>query len=250
MRKCKICMTHRNDIVPETIEAIKKFPPVWKDIKFVGEQIYSTNIIKTRNDLLWGNSNLDPFDDQYEFYLFWDSDVVGTIKDFELMYNLDKPVVFGLYPYAEDRGIVGMVGGKYPKGYPGCVEGKDRIKVDEKRVFEGTDYWGGFGFCLIRKYALQKMKYPWIQPRVIKTPPEYPRGAENVFDDIGFCLKMVESGLTPVLDSRVNLKHIARQGITKVESDVEAGKTPEIEGLKAINTIYELVKKIRELEAK
>ena len=61
---------------------------------------------------------------------------------------------------------------------------------------------------------------------------------------------MVESGLTPVLDSRVNLKHIARQGITKVESDVDTEKTPEIEGLRAINTIYELVKKIKELEAK
>lgn len=243
-------MTHRNDIVPETIKAIEKFPPVWKDIKFIGESIYSTNIIKARNDLLWGNSNLDPFDDQFDFYLLWDSDVVGTIQDFELMYNLDKPVVFGLYPYSDDRDKSGFVGGKYPEGYPGCVRDELRIKIDEKKVFEGDDYWGPLGFCLIRKPVLKKMKYPWIQPRVIKTPDEYPRGAENVFDDIGFCLKMVESGLTPVLDSRVNLRHIARRGITKVESDVDTGKTPEMAGLKAINTIYQLVEKIRELEGK
>ena len=210
MLKCKICMPHRNDITPETIEAIKNFPAEWNGIKFVGESILNSNLIKARNDLLWGNSDLGPFDNSYDYYLFWDSDVVGTIDDFELMHSLNKPVVFGLYPYAEDRGIIGMVGGKYPKGYPGCVEGKDRIRVDEKRVFEGPDYWGGFGFCLIRKNVLYEIDYPWVEPRVIDTPPEYPRGSENVFDDIGFCLKMSDAGINPVLDNRLSLSHISR----------------------------------------
>lgn len=249
-------MPHRNDVTPETIEALKNFPAEWNGIQFIGESLLNSNLIKARNDLLWGNSDLGPFDDQYDYYLFWDSDVAGTIQDFELMYYLHKPVVFGLYPFADESKSTDMVGGKYPEGFPGCVEGELRIKPGEKAVFEGPDYWGGFGFCLIRKEVLKRIKYPWVQPRVIEVPDKYPRGAENVFDDIGFCLKMVEAGIDPVLDSRLSLRHISRvvsRGPVKSpENEIPAGlfefkPNMDAEAIAAMGIISQLAERVKYL---
>lgn len=214
-------MPHSGDVLPQTLEALKAFPTEWNGIEFSGEQLHNFNPIKARNDLLWGGTGLEEFDDQFDSYLFWDSDVVGTIEDFAMMYALNKPVVMGLYPYAKGRGFEGeFVGGTYFKGYPGCTGDGLRIPLNEKGIFESNDYWGGFGFCLIQKWVLKKIEYPWVEPRVVKAPPNYPRKFENVYDDIGFCLKLAENGITPVIDSRVNLKHLPRN--QQINMDKEA----------------------------
>lgn len=217
-----MCIPFRNnEITPETIQSLAKFPPEWNGIKFVGEKCEGSNLIKQRNDLLWGNSDLREFDDSIDMYLFIDSDVAFSIDDFEKIYSLNKPVVFGLYPYAEGRGYDGyMVGGRYFYGFPGCTGEDLRIAQDDKRVYEGPNLWGGFGFCLIRKEVLQKIAYPWIEPRVIKTPDLYPRGAETVFDDVGFCLKLRDAGIPIVLDNRLNLQHVNRRpGISAISTE-------------------------------
>jgi len=245
--RCKICMPHRKDITPETVDAIANFPPTWNGIDFVGVGIENSNLIKTRNDLLWGSTGSEPFDDSFDLYLFWDSDVVGTIKDFQFMYDLDLPVVFGLYPFAQGRGLEAFaVGGKYYDGFLGCTGMELYLPVNSGLVYTGADYWAGFGFTLIRKEVLKKVKYPWIEPRTIKTPDEYPRGSEVIFDDIGFCLKLVESGIDPVLDGRLNLRHIERKPMQMTAPKDDSGLDPK--SLRAMKLIGQMAEKIELLQ--
>ena len=82
--KCKILMPYRYDQTPETLDALDKFPTEWNGIEFDGKSLLNSNLIKARNDLLWGELESGEFDESNDLLLFWDSDVVATIDDFEL----------------------------------------------------------------------------------------------------------------------------------------------------------------------
>ncbi len=207
----KICVLNKNDMVDQTIQSISNFPKEWNGIKFVGQSVESADVLRARNDLLWGSGENVPFDDTIDYYLFWDSDVVAKFDDFIKMYELQKPVVFGLYPYKPGNKMQGkMVGGKYLEEFPGCSNYDLHIDPDTNRIYEGTEYFGGFGFCLISKELLKRIEYPWVESRVIKVPPDRGRYMDTVFDDIGFCLKLRDYGIPVVLDGRLNLQHIPR----------------------------------------
>jgi len=138
--KCKILMPHRNDITPETIKSLGEFPKEWNGIEFQGVQLPNSGIIQARNDLLWGGEGIDPFDDSADLYLFWDSDNTGTIDDFKLMLELEKPIVMGLYPFNKKHELEPyFVGGCFIEGYPGCIGDNDYIPITEKRIFEGPN---------------------------------------------------------------------------------------------------------------
>jgi len=245
---CRILMPHRNDIVPETLEAVKHWPREWGGIRFEVRDLYNSGIIGARNNLLWGGFGNDPFDDSPDMYLFWDSDIAAGIDDFAMMYQLEKPVVFGLYPFNKSKDQENyFVGGCFQKGYPGCKYPSDNIPVTEKRLFEGDNLWAGLGFTLIRGPVLKKLKYPWIDSFAVRAPPEYPRGQEIVTDDVGFCLKLHRARIPVVLDGRLDLSHIKRQGQGGHErpSTGQSGGGLRSRALAAISTITEMAEKLK-----
>lgn len=251
---CKILMPHRNDIVPETIEALGAFPKKWRNIKFVGEQLPNSGITNARNNLLWGGQGTDPFDDRPDLYLFWDSDTVGGIDDFAKMYNLNKPVVFGLYPFNKSPELEKyFVGGSFIEGFPGCTNLDHYFPIGEKRVYEGFNFWSGLGFTLIRKTVLQALPYPWVDGITVETPKEYPRPREILKDDMGFCLNLIRNDIPVVCDGRLNLKHIPRDAESPAQKkDIQSDdpQTMALIAMKMIGQLAEQNKFLRELANK
>lgn len=234
-------MPHRFDITPETIKSLSEFPKEWNGIEFGAADLPNSNLIQARNDLLWGGEGETPFDDSIDLYLFWDSDNTGTIDDFKKMIELDKPAVFGLYPFNRDPARLDyFVGGSYVKGYPGCTGFDYYIPKTMKKLFEGLDLWGGLGFTLIRKSLLKSLKYPWIEGRVVKAPDEYLRKFENVYDDVGLCLKMREAGIPIVLDGRLNIGHVPRNPGKQPEIAPGEASDPQTKALIAMSMIGQL----------
>lgn len=236
---CQIMIPHRNDITPETQESLKHWPKEWQGIKFQAKELPNSGIINARNNLLWGGEGNDPFDDSRDLLLFWDSDIKADIKDFEMMLKLNRPAVFGLYPFNKNEELEKFfVGGCFLKGFPGCHDMSCYLPTDKKQVFEGSNLWGGLGFTLIRKSLLMSLIYPWIDVFTVKAPKEYPREREIVSDDIGFCMKLHKAGIKVVLDGRLSIEHVKR----KVQSEPENWHRgdPQSAALKAISLISEL----------
>ncbi len=255
--KCRFLMPYRNDQTPETLDAVADWPSEWNGIEFEGMAINNSNLIQARNDLLWGGRGEIPFDDSVDLYLFWDSDVVGTIDDFAKMIALDSPVVFGLYPFnnsVENEGY--FVGGRYIDGFPGVAIKRDWIPLKAPGVYRGVEYYAGLGFTLIRKEVLNFLEYPWIQPRLVEAPPSYRGGREMVFDDIGFCLKLCEAGIEPVLDGRLNLRHIGRVASSSAQERPQDGipagihelrDNMDAEAMAAIGVVSQMAERIKVL---
>jgi len=223
-----------------------------RNFKFEIHALPNSNLIQARNNLLWGTNQNEPFkNDKYDAFLFVDSDVEGSKRDFLKMWHTGEPLIFGAYPFANEELEACYVGGFWYPGYPGAVH-RDMYasRANEGEIIEAN--WAGLGFTLIRREYLKKVPYPWVEARTVKTPPDYLRPAEGVFDDVGFCMKATEHGYKILLDCRLNLKHHKRgekmnqetqipQNMTEIKTDMDA------EAIGAISLISSMAQRIKML---
>lgn len=248
--KIKVCTPYADEteIDPRVMASFSTFlnQPGFK-FKFIG--LPGPNLIKSRNDLLWGSSLNEPQDKSFDAYLFVDSDTEGTFDDFKMMWDLNEPLVFGAYPYKSERMQHYFIAGMFMTDFPGATHEDLNIPRTTSDVIPVD--WAGFGFTLIRAEVLDKIPYPWIEPRTVKAPEFYHRKNESMFDDISFCLKAREHGYKILLDCRLNLKHHKRgkmetQNSQKVpESISEIKDNMDREAVLAIGAVSNMAVRIQ-----
>lgn len=175
---------------------------------------YTSNVYYVRNMCLSGNVlngiNQSPFNGKDYDYMFWiDSDIVFNPDCF--FYMLENMILKNHIKVLS--GLYLMEGGT---NYPVvknmdynyfCKNGTFKFlsKSDANNMgdFETVDYTG-FGFMLISKGVVEKMKYPWFSPKFISLSDTV---KDFCSEDVGFCLKLQKLNIELYVASKVIVNH-------------------------------------------
>ena len=168
-----------------------------------------TAIIHTARDYVLGISNHDkekiPFQGKVDYdYIMWiDSDIIFSIADFENLILADQDVVSGYYTIDNNNS---------ENNYAVSIDNKplnqqmiDDYKNDKDckchRVMEVTA--PAMGFCLIKRKVMDKLTYPFFEPKYIDDGKFY--GFEG--EDSGFFRKIREAGFKTHIHTIVRVGH-------------------------------------------
>jgi GT2 family glycosyltransferase len=77
------------------------------------------------------------------------------------------------------------------------MQDKD-IEAKNKKLFK-VDYTG-MGWMLVKYGVIEKMKYPWLHPRIQKHKAGW---EEFVWDDVEFCMRIRDLGLDVWVDPTI-----------------------------------------------
>jgi len=168
-----------------------------------------TAIVHTARDYVLGINNYSkekvPFEGKIDYdYIMWiDSDIIFSRADFENLILADQDVVSGFY-------TIDSIGPE--NNYAASIDGEllnqkmiDDYKNDSEckchRVMEVTA--PAMGFCLIKKKVMDKLKYPFFEPKYIQDGKFY--GFEG--EDSGFFRKIREAGFKTHIHTVVRVGH-------------------------------------------
>ena len=171
---------------------------------------YDPNVYYVRNKLLGGDvgrgPNQKPFNGEvdYDYVLWIDSDIRFNFKMIERLASHKKDAVCGLYRMSDLKNftVVRRMDDEYFKENKSyqflTVEDVEKMHKSEKTELFEIDYTG-MGLFLVSKDALEKMEYPWFQP-VWKDIGDM---RDFTSEDVGFCIKLRETGTTIYCDPTV-----------------------------------------------
>ena len=181
-------------------------------ISYALSQHYLCNIYHARTKCLGVSLHLGvdqkPFGGKTDYdYLMWiDSDMVFSPEDFFKLLDHDKDVVSGIYKMSDNvnYATVENMDEEYFEmwmRYPFLLQ----KNIDKKEGQLFTCDYTGLGFMLIKNGVIEKLKYPWFYPRLLKWE-KY--GWEDFpFDDVEICMRMREAGFDIWVDPKIRIGH-------------------------------------------
>ena len=171
---------------------------------------YDPNIYYVRNKLLGGDVgrgvNQKPYNGEldYDYVLWIDSDIRFNFKMIERLASHKKDAICGLYRMSDLKHftVVRRMDDEYFKENKSyqflTVEDVEKMHKSEKTELFEIDYTR-MGMFLVSKGALEKMEYPWFQP----VWNEIGDMRDFTSEDVGFCIKLRETGTTIYCDPAV-----------------------------------------------
>lgn len=136
----------------------------------------------------------------FSHYLFVDSDIGFKVDDVFRLLSYKKPIVGCPYLRHHDKQTyqAGVLDGLH-----GRIEGFYSV---EKKGMCPVSFLGA-GFLLVQEHALERMQYPWFRYGLL----EWDDCAENVGEDVGFCLNARQSGIDIYCDFDHPVYHKSRK---------------------------------------
>ena len=171
---------------------------------------YDPNVYYVRNKLLGGDvgrgPSQKPYNGEFEYdYVLWiDSDIRFNFKMVERLASHKKDAICGLYRMKDMKHftVVRHMDDEYFKENKSyqflTVEDVEKMHKTQKVDLLKIDYTG-MGMFLVSREALEKLEYPWFQP-VWK---EIGDMRDFTSEDVGFCIKLRETGTTIYCDPAV-----------------------------------------------
>lgn len=146
-------------------------------------------------------------EDNYDYILFIDSDIIFNINNLKELIKDDKDIVSGIYRTIDIKTIPAVenldddyfvLNGRY-----------DYLLFDEvvkRSKLIPVDYCG-MGFILIKKGVFEKIKYPWFF-RETKVIEKNELKIEDMHsEDVSFCLNAADEGFKIYIDPSVVVGH-------------------------------------------
>ena len=176
---------------------------------------YDPNVYYVRNKLLGGDvgrgPNQKPFNGEldYDYVLWIDSDIRFNFKMIERLASHEKDAICGLYRMSDLKHftVVRHMDDEYfkeNKTYQFLnVEDVEKMHKTQKVDLLKIDYTG-MGIFLVSRTAIEKMEYPWFQP-VWKDIDDM---RDFTSEDVGFCIKLRETGTDIYCDPGVVAGHM------------------------------------------
>ena len=176
---------------------------------------YDPNVYYVRNKLLGCDVGLGPNQKpyngelDYDYVLWIDSDIRFNFKMIERLASHKKDAVCGLYRMQDMKHypVVKHMDDEYFKEHKMfqylTVEELEKIHKSGKIDLMKIDF-SGMGMFLVSRAALERMKYPWFQP-VWK---EIGDMRDFTSEDVGFCIKLRETGTDIYCDPSVIGAHM------------------------------------------
>lgn len=161
-----------------------------------------------------GNKDI-PEDFEYDYLLWIDSDIVFNLKSFTDLLEMDKDVATGWY-YQKDglpvTGVFKKTKMKYTDENPPFKDIWDKdytysFKNDTEIVNKTKPYrvdWCGMGWMLIKRGVMERLKYPWFTPKIIRVGKDF---YEATSEDIAFALSLKEAGIEMWVNPQVRVGH-------------------------------------------
>ena len=182
------------------------------NITYELSQHYSCNIYHARTMCLGASLHLGvdqkPFGGtkDYDYILWIDSDMVFEPEDLFKLLEHDKDIVSGVYKMSDNvnYATVETMDEEFFEQwlhYP--FLNQKTIDRKEGKIF--TCAYTGLGWMLIKNGVIEKLKYPYFHPRLLKWE-KY--GWEDFpFDDVEICMRMRESGFDIWIDPKIRIGH-------------------------------------------
>jgi len=171
----------------------------------------SSNVYYARNLCLGGSvlkgSDQSPFGGQQNYdYIMWiDSDVVFRSEQFYHLLNQDKDIISGYYMTENNKNF--PVVEDWDQEYfrkNGKFHFLTEEEIGEKEGCFPVVY-NGLGFMLIKKGVFEKIGYPWFRPISF----EFEDGIKDFCsEDVGFCHTAREKGFTVWVDPSIRVGHV------------------------------------------
>ena len=164
-----------------------------------------------------GGKRQSPFNGEYDYILWIDSDQTFTFDHFMVLYanmqmNPDIKVCSGYYAYNDMTGYALGYFEEEDKEYKHLefdirlVERDYMIRARSEKNLVTCD-WSGLGFMLIRKGVFESIDYPYF------AHPEFmlEKNLDVLGEDLYFGKKLKEAGIPIYVDPRVYLGHIKQR---------------------------------------
>lgn len=185
-------------------------------------QGYSPEIHQIRAQVAGGHHSNGlyqrPFTNQlvYDYLLWIDSDIDFMPSDFDSLITMNVDVATGWYYQANGLPVAGyFVKREFP--YPETdspplpLYGIDYIysfRNDTDIVTKTEPYridWCGMGWMLIRKGVMERLKFPWFAPKIIR----YNRSEdyEVLSEDLSFALNLRDAGIDMWVNPLIRVGH-------------------------------------------
>lgn len=178
-------------------------------IEYAYSNAYDPVVYFTRNKILGGSNTKGPSQKPwqgtlpYDKMVWIDSDIVWSPQNLIQLLQHDMPITSGTYRMHDMR--------HYP-----VVENLNFSHLAEHGIFEFMSEtsmqnrtqpfkasYTGFGFLAIQHGVIEKMMYPWFQPRWVTNEKFYDFCAE----DVGFCWSAQEQGFEIWVDPTIKVGH-------------------------------------------
>ena len=171
---------------------------------------YDPNVYYVRNKLLGGDvgrgETQKPYNGEIEYdYVLWiDSDIRFNFKMIERLASHKKDAICGLYRMKDLKNftVVRHMDDEYFKEHKSyqflTVEDVEKMHKSQKAELFVIDYTG-MGMFLVSRQAIEKLEYPWFQP-IWKDIGDM---RDFTSEDVGFCIKLRETGTTIYCDPAV-----------------------------------------------
>lgn len=190
-------------------------------IKVFVSQSYSPEIHQLRCFVGGGSHHVglyqSPFSGQINYdYLMWiDSDIDFCVKDFEDLIEMDKDVATGWYYQANGLPVAGHFVETYLE-YPNEEDplplyNRDYIysfanDVDITNKSEPyTVDWCGMGWMLIKRGVMEKLKFPWFAPKIVRY--NLSEAYEVLSEDLSFALNLRDAGIEMWVNPSIKVGH-------------------------------------------
>lgn len=167
-------------------------------VYYARNKVAGGNVRGGKHQAPWGGEQ------EYDYMLWIDSDVIFTFEDFQALLRHKVDVAAGLY-LMSDNARFAAVEKMDPKVFEtsGEFEFLTPKALATREGLVKVDYTG-FGFVLVRKGVFERMSYPWFRPHYF----EAPGGASDfTSEDVGFCLDAQKAGIDVYVDPKVVLGH-------------------------------------------
>lgn len=185
-------------------------------------QGYSPEIHQIRAQVGGGHHNNGlyqrPFSDRLNYdYLMWiDSDIDFENHHFTSLLAMDVDVASGWYYQANGLPVTGYFNIRHlehpdPDNVPLPLYDIDKIysfRNDTDIVYRNEPYkvdWIGMGWMLIRKGVMERLKYPWFAPKIVR----YDRSEsyEVMSEDMSFAFNLRDANIPIWVHPRVKVGH-------------------------------------------
>lgn len=204
----KICVPYYNLIEEDTQQGIFDLLDS-EEITCALLSIQGTNIANTRNTLVNDNMSdlkFQKMDKAFTHYLFIDADVVPTVDAIQQLLAYDLDIVSAAYKSREQG--YSFVGGIFKTNDDGSFRDALKLKSDSEGLMEVD--WVGGGCVLIKKEVFENTPFPWFYYPVKEIEKDGAIHRKLIFEDVGFCMNVKDSGYKIYMDCDTQVTHLAR----------------------------------------
>jgi len=158
-----------------------------------------------------------PFGNQLSYdYIMWiDSDIDFSVKDFEDLIEMDKDVATGWYLQSNGLPVAGYFLTRYLKfpedETPHPLHNKDYIYsfANDVDIISKTEPytvdWCGMGWMLIKRGVMEKLKFPWFAPKIVRY--NLSEAYEVLSEDLSFALNLQDAGIEMWVNPLLKVGH-------------------------------------------